>query len=213
MKLVALGGIALALAGCVDEGLDYETSYTDVEKEYLQRSADMDAQIARVNFRSNGATRYNTAWNEMPNSGSATYRGIAAVVIDLNPDGNLGNGDILAVGEGELRVAFGPNSTVEGSYSDFLGNNRSAEGVRYTGVLNVSGGHVNNTRPNDFVANADVRLTAENSSQSYEIHTQINGDFVGTPIYGVRAISQNATIAIIDDLYLREGGILITGEE
>lgn len=197
-KLAVLGGLALALGGCVGEG-----EYSETQQRVIDRADAMDAQLARVNTNSNGSRRFNTSFGAMPDSGQVRYNGHALVVVDRIRDGEIGQGDFLAVGVGHIDVDFSGVSDFSGVFSEFLGSDSQGQGQAYSGYLGLVNGEVGATWPNDFSATAVLDLSLLNlgsstPNESYEIFTTVTGDFVGTPIYGVRGVSGPGTTALVD---------------
>lgn len=205
VKMAALGGVALALGGCVGEG-----EYTAMQQRVIDRADQMDAQSYRVNTNSNGSARANTSYGAMPDSGFASFAGHAVVAVDRIRDNQLGEGDFIAIGTGNLNVSFGDSSDVTGVFSDFVGADRDGQGQEFSGTLVISSGEVGHSRPNDFIADANLNLSGP--SESYVMDTTINGDFVGTPIYGVRAFTNEGADAVVDGYLVRSGAIGIIAE-
>lgn len=209
-KLAVLGGVALALGGCV--GADEYAQYTPVDQQYLDLASRAGDQLERISSKSLGGTRFNTAFGGMPNSGSARYNGHATVIVDRVRDGAIQAGDFLAISTGDVHVEFSGDTTVTGNFSNFIGAGPTGAAIVYNGALVLSNGRVGENRPNDFIADVDMRLDAPGTNESYEIHTSVLGDFVGTPIYGVVALSDVSTTAVVDDVVVRDAAFIVAGE-
>lgn len=154
-----------------------------------------------------------TAWGAMPTSGSATFNGSAAIIIDRNI--NRDADDILILGDTQLTANFG-TGTMSGTIDNMTGaTNMTSDSANIhdvSGQISIGGaGSIIGddeddnftSRPNDWYA--DYYGNIGLNGNTYEVEGSLNGQFVGTRsnpsngqsvVRGVIGVSDNGSATI-----------------
>lgn len=173
---------------------------------YTQYRSDL---IGDTNTGSTGLP--NTAFTGMPASGTATYNGYALLAI--NRDATVSGQPRLGVEGTATMTADFANHAISGSATNFVGGSVTGQDPTtgyytpagpanyYAGTIQITNGCIGNTagcsgvtRPNQYSAQFSGALNGEGNS--IVTSGSLLGDFKGTPIQGVTAITQTATTTV-----------------
>jgi len=136
-----------------------------------------------------------TAWDEVPDSGTASFSGYATLVVDTAPAVSL------LIGNANININF-DNPGVIGSLTNFVGSDSSGNLEEYDGTIAVTSGTLARFRDNDFYAIYGGSLAAP--GDSIIISGELEGEFVRTPLQGIQAkdtgvvASHNGTSTLAD---------------
>lgn len=144
--------------------------------------------------------RASTAYTAVPDGGTQTFRGEAA----------LGAGDadrgVYLIGDAQVTIDF-ENNTASGSMGDFGGFDTTEEYSDYQGTLILQSGVLGAPNPNDVTGQITGTLTGED--YVIGVDAAWAGDLRGTPIRGVlgNTIGRESTFTLNGDQVA--GGIMV----
>jgi hypothetical protein len=149
---------AFVLAGC-ESGTGFDDSAT-VDDYNAQAIAynDLRAEVQ--------AMRPSTA-ADMPTVGSASYAGLATVLVDTPTDSAL-------VGDAWLTADFS-NSTIRGNLTDFVGTVNGSDYANYSGSLGITNGEIGIASANALAADLSGTLTS--NTDRLTVNGGVRGNF------------------------------------
>jgi hypothetical protein len=161
------------LAGCSSgDGLtNEEEAYNDLASAYNSAEARISA------LPSSGA--------DTPTTGSATYEGPAAMVLETQATTQL-------AGRADIQVDFS-DDTMSGELSDFVGQVNGGAVREFDGSLLIANGDVSNPAPGSFRAEVGGELTG--GGNSIEVDGPFKGDFYTDNGQAAGALSGNTTVS------------------
>jgi len=147
------------------------------------RVADFAAMSDRLGDLFN--TGYTGQPGEVPNSGSAAFRGFAGLVLDTGPV------PLTLIGDSAMEVDFGTRTLI-GEMTDFVGNDGGALGD-YAGRVAIVDGEIGFDTPRGTTVPNDVRFGYAGAligqGNLVELDGDVTGKLKGTPIRGLLASS------------------------
>lgn len=155
----------------------------------LARIDEADAMLTRIYGNPNITSddMPGTAWNSMPDNGSADFEGYATILID--PVAPTNSDDIVVIGDAGLTAEFGSGGAVTGRVDNLfgiVGADAAAQGMTATGAIIIGnsdtqigpGGARPGLLPNEWVA--DYTGTLGVGGSSYVLAGVLDGTFLGT---------------------------------